>query len=239
VTRHAFVLRQRACPWASWRTPPLTRAHAPALRGVLLDDVRAQGAAQARQAAQRAEAGHWQPGGGHLRSRVQRAGPRRPGPRGRRCGGAHGRAPLDLRQGAVQAHLGRSCTRCWTARTSSCRCSDARDPMGTRSAHVEKHLRRDARHKHLVFVLNKCDLVPDVGHAPLGRGALGRAPHAGLPRVADQALRQGLPHRAAAPVRQAAARSKKNISVGFIGMWGRGCSSPSCTRTRRTSPWGS
>jgi nuclear GTP-binding protein len=32
---------------------------------------------------------------------------------------------------------------------------DARDPMGTRSAHVEKHLRTNARHKHLVFVLNK------------------------------------------------------------------------------------
>jgi ribosome biogenesis GTPase A len=37
---------------------------------------------------------------------------------------------------------------------------DARDPMGTRSAKLENFLRRDARHKHLVFVLNKCDLVP-------------------------------------------------------------------------------
>ncbi len=37
---------------------------------------------------------------------------------------------------------------------------DARDPMGTRSRHVEDHLRKDARHKHLIFVLNKCDLVP-------------------------------------------------------------------------------
>ena len=32
--------------------------------------------------------------------------------------------------------------------------------MGTRSRHVEDHLRKDARHKHLIFVLNKCDLVP-------------------------------------------------------------------------------
>jgi nuclear GTP-binding protein len=37
---------------------------------------------------------------------------------------------------------------------------DARDPMGTRSIHVEKQLRKNARHKHLVFILNKCDLVP-------------------------------------------------------------------------------
>ena len=37
---------------------------------------------------------------------------------------------------------------------------DAREPMGTRSRHVEDHLRKDARHKHLIFVLNKCDLVP-------------------------------------------------------------------------------
>ena len=37
---------------------------------------------------------------------------------------------------------------------------DARDPMGTRSQRVETHLRKNARHKHLIFVLNKCDLVP-------------------------------------------------------------------------------
>jgi len=37
---------------------------------------------------------------------------------------------------------------------------DARDPMGTRSRHVENHLKKSARHKHLIFVLNKCDLVP-------------------------------------------------------------------------------
>lgn len=37
---------------------------------------------------------------------------------------------------------------------------DARDPMGTRSRFLESHLRRNARHKHLVLLLNKCDLVP-------------------------------------------------------------------------------
>eukprot|EP00026_Physarum_polycephalum_P004184 Phypoly_transcript_04201.p1 GENE.Phypoly_transcript_04201~~Phypoly_transcript_04201.p1 ORF type:complete len:741 (-),score=241.72 Phypoly_transcript_04201:18-1958(-) len=37
---------------------------------------------------------------------------------------------------------------------------DARDPQGTRSLHLERHLAKNARHKHLVLVLNKCDLVP-------------------------------------------------------------------------------
>lgn len=36
---------------------------------------------------------------------------------------------------------------------------DARDPEGTRCRHIEAHLRKNARHKHLIFVLNKCDLV--------------------------------------------------------------------------------
>ncbi|KAK4032816.1 NUC091 domain-containing protein [Parachaetomium inaequale] len=37
---------------------------------------------------------------------------------------------------------------------------DARDPLGTRCRHVEKYLSTEAPHKHLVFVLNKIDLVP-------------------------------------------------------------------------------
>ncbi|GFQ79314.1 nucleolar GTP-binding protein 2 [Trichonephila clavata] len=37
---------------------------------------------------------------------------------------------------------------------------DARDPMGTRSKHIENFLKKEKPHKHLVFVLNKCDLVP-------------------------------------------------------------------------------
>ncbi|CAN0182036.1 unnamed protein product [Lampetra fluviatilis] len=37
---------------------------------------------------------------------------------------------------------------------------DARDPMGTRSKHIEKYLRKEKPWKHLIFVFNKCDLVP-------------------------------------------------------------------------------
>ncbi|KAK7598172.1 hypothetical protein V9T40_006407 [Parthenolecanium corni] len=37
---------------------------------------------------------------------------------------------------------------------------DARDPMGTRSKFIENYLRKEKCHKHLIFVLNKVDLVP-------------------------------------------------------------------------------
>ena len=37
---------------------------------------------------------------------------------------------------------------------------DARDPLGTRCRNIEKYLKGEAQHKHLIFVLNKCDLVP-------------------------------------------------------------------------------
>lgn len=37
---------------------------------------------------------------------------------------------------------------------------DARDPEGTRCRSVEKYIKEEAPHKHLVFVVNKCDLVP-------------------------------------------------------------------------------
>ncbi|KAN0061605.1 GTPase required for pre-60S ribosomal subunit nuclear export and maturation [Thecaphora frezii] len=37
---------------------------------------------------------------------------------------------------------------------------DARDPLGTRCRSVEKHIREEKPHKHLVFLLNKVDLVP-------------------------------------------------------------------------------
>ncbi|CAG9561326.1 unnamed protein product [Danaus chrysippus] len=38
---------------------------------------------------------------------------------------------------------------------------DARDPMGTRCPYVEKFLREEKPHKHLIFILNKVDLVPN------------------------------------------------------------------------------
>lgn len=37
---------------------------------------------------------------------------------------------------------------------------DARDPMGTRTKHVEDYIKKDCPHKHIVLLINKCDLVP-------------------------------------------------------------------------------
>lgn len=37
---------------------------------------------------------------------------------------------------------------------------DARDPIGTRSYHLENHIKKNCPHKHLVMLINKCDLIP-------------------------------------------------------------------------------
>ncbi|KAM1862397.1 hypothetical protein ACFX14_002871 [Malus domestica] len=37
---------------------------------------------------------------------------------------------------------------------------DARDPQGTRCHHLEKYLKEHCMHKHLILLLNKCDLIP-------------------------------------------------------------------------------
>ncbi|XP_010545814.1 PREDICTED: nuclear/nucleolar GTPase 2 isoform X2 [Tarenaya hassleriana] len=37
---------------------------------------------------------------------------------------------------------------------------DARDPQGTRCYHLEKTLKEHHKHKHMILLLNKCDLVP-------------------------------------------------------------------------------
>eukprot|EP01038_Epipyxis_sp_PR26KG_P009595 gene9595-12923_t len=38
---------------------------------------------------------------------------------------------------------------------------DARNVPGTRCLHIERHIKNNASHKHLVIILNKCDLVPN------------------------------------------------------------------------------
>ncbi|KAI3427550.1 Nuclear/nucleolar GTPase 2 [Psidium guajava] len=37
---------------------------------------------------------------------------------------------------------------------------DARDPQGTRCRHLERHLKEHCKHKHMILLLNKCDLIP-------------------------------------------------------------------------------
>jgi nuclear GTP-binding protein len=101
---------------------------------------------------------------------------------------------------------------------------DARNPDGTRCKQVEQFIKKEKSHKHVIFVLNKCDLVPTwvtqkwvailsseyptlAFHAsltnPFGKGAL------------IQLLRQF------AKLHQ----DRKQISVGFIGYPNTGKSS--------------
>uniref|UniRef100_A0A8C5KAM1 Nucleolar GTP-binding protein 2 n=1 Tax=Jaculus jaculus TaxID=51337 RepID=A0A8C5KAM1_JACJA len=93
---------------------------------------------------------------------------------------------------------------------------DARDPMGTRSPHIEAYLKKEKPWKHLIFVLNKCDLVPAWATkrwvAVLSQDYPTLAFHASLTNPFGkgafiQLLRQfGKLH-----------TDKKQISVGFIG----------------------
>jgi nuclear GTP-binding protein len=93
---------------------------------------------------------------------------------------------------------------------------DARNVPGTRCTMIEKHIRDNASHKHLVFVLNKIDLVPNwVAKRWMGELAKDRptiAFHASMTHAFGKGalislLRQfGKLH-----------EDKKQISVGVIG----------------------
>lgn len=93
---------------------------------------------------------------------------------------------------------------------------DARDPMGTRSKSIETYLKKEKSWKHLIFVLNKCDLIPTWVTkrwvAVLSQEYPTLAFHASLTNSFGkgsliQLLRQfGKLH-----------TDKKQISVGFIG----------------------
>lgn len=93
---------------------------------------------------------------------------------------------------------------------------DARDPMGTRSKSIESYMKKEKSWKHLIFVLNKCDLIPTWVTkrwvAVLSQEYPTLAFHASLTNSFGkgsliQLLRQfGKLH-----------TDKKQISVGFIG----------------------
>lgn len=101
---------------------------------------------------------------------------------------------------------------------------DARDPLGTRCRSVETFLKKEAPHKHLLFLLNKCDLVPPtvtrrwVKH--LSRDHPTLAFHASITNPFGKGSLIAL-------LRQYSRlhRDKKQISVGFIGYPNTGKSS--------------
>jgi len=93
---------------------------------------------------------------------------------------------------------------------------DARNVPGTRCTMIEKHIAKNAPHKHLVFVLNKIDLVPNwvakrwIGELALDRPTIGF--HASLTHAFGKGALINL-------LRQFGKllSDKKQISVGVIG----------------------
>jgi nuclear GTP-binding protein len=93
---------------------------------------------------------------------------------------------------------------------------DARNPAGTRSKHVEAWLKEHGKHKHVVLVLNKCDLVPTWVTrrwvSILSKDYPTLAFHASMTHPFGKSSVLAL-------LRQFAKlhSDKKNISVGFVG----------------------
>jgi nuclear GTP-binding protein len=93
---------------------------------------------------------------------------------------------------------------------------DARDPDGTRCRFLEKHIKHNHKHKHMLFLLNKVDLVPS-WNAKRWLHTLSKeypvlAFHASLTKPFGKGALLSL-------LRQLARlrSDKKAISVGFVG----------------------
>ncbi|ORX98089.1 NUC091 domain-domain-containing protein, partial [Clohesyomyces aquaticus] len=101
---------------------------------------------------------------------------------------------------------------------------DARDPVGTRCKSVEKYLREEAPHKHLVYVLNKVDLVPSRVAAAWVRHLSKEFPTLAFHASMNNSFGKGS---LIALLRQFSAlhSDRKQISVGLIGYPNTGKSS--------------
>ncbi len=97
-----------------------------------------------------------------------------------------------------------------------CQILDSRDPLGTRSYYVEQFVKKSCPHKHIVLILNKCDLIPTYATAAwikhLSKEYPTLAFHASISNpfgkpALFQILRQF----------DSLHKDKKNISIGFIG----------------------
>lgn len=101
---------------------------------------------------------------------------------------------------------------------------DARDPLGTRCRSVEKYLREEAPHKHLLFVLNKVDLVPSRVAAAWVRALSKEFPTLAFHASVNNSFGKGSLIQI---LRQFSAlhSDRKQISVGLIGYPNTGKSS--------------
>lgn len=101
---------------------------------------------------------------------------------------------------------------------------DSRDPNGTRCRSVEKYIREEAPHKHLIFVLNKCDLVPTGVAAAWVRHLSKDYPTLAFHANINNSFGKGS---LIALLRQFSSlhSDRKQVSVGFIGYPNTGKSS--------------
>ncbi|KAL2358763.1 NUC091 domain-containing protein [Cryomyces antarcticus] len=101
---------------------------------------------------------------------------------------------------------------------------DARDPLGTRCRSVEKYIREEAPHKHLLFVLNKVDLVKPSVAAAWIKLLSKEFPTLGFHASINNSFGKGS---LISLLRQFSSlhSDRKQISVGFIGYPNTGKSS--------------
>ncbi|KDN37249.1 NGP1NT-domain-containing protein [Tilletiaria anomala UBC 951] len=101
---------------------------------------------------------------------------------------------------------------------------DVRDPEGTRCRSVEKHIKEEKPHKHLVFVLNKVDLVPTWVTARWVKILSQTAPTLAFHASVNNSFGKGS---LISLLRQYSVlhSDKKQISVGFVGYPNTGKSS--------------
>ncbi|KAI8629762.1 NGP1NT domain-containing protein [Xylariaceae sp. FL1651] len=93
---------------------------------------------------------------------------------------------------------------------------DARNPEGTRCRAVEQYLKKEAPHKHLIFVLNKCDLVPTSVAAQWVRHLSKEVPTLAFHSSITNSFGKG---QLISLLRQFSSlhKERKQISVGLIG----------------------
>ncbi|KAI1182061.1 nucleolar GTP-binding protein 2 [Nemania serpens] len=93
---------------------------------------------------------------------------------------------------------------------------DARNPEGTRCRAVEQYLKKEAPHKHLVFVLNKIDLIPTSVAAAWVRHLSREVPTLAFHASVNNPFGKG---QLISLLRQYSSlhRERKQISVGIIG----------------------
>ncbi|KAI1432747.1 NGP1NT domain-containing protein [Xylaria sp. CBS 124048] len=93
---------------------------------------------------------------------------------------------------------------------------DARNPEGTRCRAVEQYLKKEAPHKHLVFILNKVDLIPTSVAASWVRHLSKEVPTLAFHSSINNSFGKG---QLISLLRQFSSlhKERKQISVGLIG----------------------